>query len=102
MCLLLASGDLLAIFELKSGNNGHEMDDKDFAKCVIWSAFTAISLKNHNVNRRPRLDEIGRYSLSLITNISKLHIKCIVHGDIKPANILWDGTTLRIIDFGHA
>jgi serine/threonine protein kinase len=54
-------------------------------------------------NRHPRLDEIvGRYSLLLISNISQLHAERIVHGDIKPANILWDGTTLRIIDFGHS
>ena len=45
-CLLFTSGDLLTIFESKPANNGTNstMNEKDFAKCVIWSAFTAIGL----------------------------------------------------------
>lgn len=36
----------------------------------------------------------------LLTTLSTLHDKGIVHGDIKPENLMYDGKKLVVIDFG--
>ena len=56
-----------------------------------------------NIVRPQDYDALIRYSLSLVSNIRILHEEGkILHGDMKPMNILWDGTTLMVIDYGHA
>ena len=58
----------------------------------------------HNSDMRvpSNIDELQRYSSSLVSNILQLHSGGILHGDLKPDNVLWDGIQLRIIDFGLA
>ena len=48
-------------------------------------------------------DELLPYSLSVIENVSRLHSKGrILHCDLKPENVLWNGSTITLLDFGHA
>jgi calcium/calmodulin-dependent protein kinase I len=38
----------------------------------------------------------------LLSALEYLHSESIVHGDVKLENILWDGTRIKLIDFGHS
>ena len=38
----------------------------------------------------------------LLTIVQAMHEKGIIHRDIKPENLMWDGSHLKIIDFGLA
>ena len=39
---------------------------------------------------------------TLLRSIEALHACGILHCDIKPLNVLWDGTSVVVVDFGHA
>lgn len=41
-------------------------------------------------------------SVQILRGMSYIHSKGIVHFDIKPSNILYDGARVRLIDFGSA
>jgi len=45
---------------------------------------------------------IFAYAVSLLDGVDALHRSGILHGDIKPANVLWNGTAVVLVDFGHA
>ena len=56
-------------------------------------------IKNKNLN----IKEIKKYSLGFLSAISYIHKKGIIHGDIKPSNILIDDYDNAILtDFGSA
>ncbi|MDP7063048.1 MAG: serine/threonine-protein kinase [Planctomycetota bacterium] len=51
---------------------------------------------------RLRADEMRQavlYFLEPLEGLALAHKKNIVHGDIKPANLLWDGVQLKLTDF---
>lgn len=50
------------------------------------------------------LTEIQNYMRSALTGLSKMHLKGIIHRDIKPTNILFDRKSqkCKIIDFNRA
>jgi serine/threonine protein kinase len=55
---------------------------------------------HHFVNTR---DELLVYAISLIGNVLKLHSKAnILHCDLKPQHVIWNGTEAILLDFGHA
>lgn len=48
-------------------------------------------------------DELLSYGTSLIENVSKLHSKArLLHCDLKPQNVVWNGMDVIVLDFGHA
>ena len=66
--------------------------------------FLALQLEDlgdlHFAHRR---DELMIYARSLINNVSKLHSKAkILHCDLKPENVVWNGTNVLLLDFGRA
>lgn len=47
-------------------------------------------------------EEGRRFAASLLLGLYWLHTAGIVHRDLTPENILWDGQTALILDFSHA
>lgn len=47
-------------------------------------------------------EEIYQIGLRLMDILSYLHANHIVHRDIRPANVLWDGSRVCLLDFGLA
>lgn len=47
-------------------------------------------------------EEIYQIGLGLMDIIAYLHTNNIVHRDIRPANVLWDGSRIYLLDFGLA
>uniref|UniRef100_UPI003899623B protein kinase domain-containing protein n=1 Tax=Parafrankia discariae TaxID=365528 RepID=UPI003899623B len=47
-------------------------------------------------------EEGRRFAVSLLMGLYWLHTAGIVHRDLTPENILWDGETALILDFSHA
>jgi serine/threonine protein kinase len=55
---------------------------------------------HHFVDTR---DELPVYAISLIGNVLKLHSKAnILHCDLKPQNVIWNGTDAILLDSEHA
>jgi len=51
--------------------------------------------------KSPRtFEEIYKLFLQILDGVEYIHSKNICHGDIKPQNILTDGKTIKITDFG--
>lgn len=46
--------------------------------------------------------EIFNISRQLLEAVGKLHANGFIHGDLKPTNIIMQGSTLKVIDFGLA
>lgn len=51
---------------------------------------------------RPTLEEAERIFRGVVAGVSAAHAAGLVHRDLKPGNILMDGTRPRIADFGLA
>ncbi|VDO02055.1 unnamed protein product [Rodentolepis nana] len=70
--------------------------------CLVTEHVDSIVMKD--VLDSLDLDDIKYYSHQLLIAIDECHKRNIVHGDIKPANVLIDITTkeLKLIDFGMA
>jgi len=63
----------------------------------------AISMRN---NRRPDGSlpdaQIASNWCQMLAGVHAIHQRKIIHGDLKPANFVFVGTTLKLIDFGIA
>lgn len=58
----------------------------------------------HNTinNIRMNLDDVKKYSRYILEAIDEIHKCGILHGDIRPENILFNGDKIKIIDFGNS
>jgi serine/threonine protein kinase len=53
-------------------------------------------------HQRRKLIFIGKHSEAALTTLHAIHDAGILHGDIRPANILVSSYVITIIDFGHS
>lgn len=69
---------------------------------VVLSRLKGDTLTNWLFERRHAfgLAEIGRVGLGIATVLAHLHASGVAHGDVRPANILYDGARVSLVDFG--
>lgn len=72
--------------------------------CLLLDYVHGVTLKQY-LRRNPlRHDEIEYITLNLIESVNYLHLKGIIHRDIKPDNIIYNSfdKTVILLDFGLA
>ncbi|XP_048132978.1 serine/threonine-protein kinase STY13-like [Rhodamnia argentea] len=72
--------------------------------CIVSEYYPRGSLSSYLSRHRSSMlceDVIRRMALDAARGLSYLHERGIIHGDVKPSNLLMDTTgTVKIIDFG--
>jgi len=58
-------------------------------------------IEENNLDKEDYQEFIKKLFFQIVQGICFLHQNGIVHGDIKPDNILYDGQSIKLIDFGH-
>ena len=75
-------------------------------QAVIVSEYTSDgSLQNHLDELKGEImpiDDAGDLLLGILSGLEHLHNRRVIHQDLKPANILLQGETPRLADFGLA
>lgn len=56
----------------------------------------------YNNNKTLEINEIKNIFRQIIMELEYCHSKKIIHGDIKPSNILYSGKNIKICDFNIA
>lgn len=64
------------------------------------SYISGENLKKYVKMKELTLDEIEKIICSIGEIVKKLHKHRVIHCDIKPENIIYDGTKISLIDFG--
>ena len=71
-------------------------------KVLILEFIPGHNLKEIRMKNRVEWREIRNIFLQLLDLISYLHKNGIIHGDIKPENIIYDRNNVYLIDFGSS
>ena len=71
-------------------------------KALILEFIPGHNLKEIRMKNRVEWREIRNIFLQLLDLISYLHKNGIIHGDIKPENIIYDRNNVYLIDFGSS
>lgn len=71
-------------------------------KTLILEFIPGYNLKEIRVKNELGWREIRNIFLQLLDLISYLHENGVIHGDIKPENIIYDRNNVYLIDFGSA
>ncbi|MGL4866898.1 serine/threonine-protein kinase [Cetobacterium sp.] len=71
-------------------------------KALILEFIPGHNLKEIRIENRLEWREIRNIFLQLLYLISYLHKNGVIHGDIKPENIIYDRNNIYLIDFGSA
>lgn len=72
------------------------------SKILILKFIPGENLKDVRIKNKLKWSEIRNIFLQLLEIISYLHENGVIHGDIKPENLIYDGVNLFLIDFGSA
>lgn len=76
----------------------HDLIHQDNVHYLIMEHFDALTLDRLALCLDQ--DDLWRIAEQLFEVLTYLHSKNIVHSDIKPDNILYDGKQIKLIDFG--
>jgi len=81
-----------------------KLEQTDSVIALVSKDFGAISLKEYIKNHRIGIDEFLEIAVQLSETLSMLHNRGIIHGDIKPGNVLIEPASKKvyIIDFSSA
>lgn len=71
-------------------------------KALILEFIPGHNLKEIRMKDRVEWREIRNIFLQLLDLISYLHKNGVIHGDIKPENIIYDRNNVYLIDFGSS
>lgn len=71
-------------------------------KALILEFIPGYNLKEVRMRNELEWREIRNIFLQLLDLISYLHKNGVIHGDIKPENIIYDRNNVYLIDFGSA
>ena len=71
-------------------------------KALILEFIPGYNLKEIRVKNELEWREIRNIFLQLLDLISYLHKNGVIHGDIKPENIIYDRNNVYLIDFGSS
>ena len=69
---------------------------------ILLDYIEGYSLKEYIKNVKLSIDEILEITYKLLKIVEEIHNQMIIHGDIKPSNIIYDGLDIYLIDFGAA
>ncbi|MBC2857061.1 protein kinase family protein [Cetobacterium sp. 2A] len=69
-------------------------------RVLVLEFFSGQNLKEIRVGNKLEWREIRNIFLQLLNLISYLHENGVIHGDIKPENIIYDRNNIFLIDFG--
>ena len=88
----------------KDGEVTHTTRYMEFLSADSMNIFTPkVGVKNSVVNSRKfKLSEAVHLAKDLCTTVQGLHDRRVVHRDIKPGNLFYDGQHLKIADFDIA
>lgn len=78
-----------------------ELNDS-WSKVLITDYVQGITLARYLYKNPLKMGEMFTILGQIIDAVSYLHSKGVVHRDLTPANIIWDGKKATIIDFGAA
>ena len=71
-------------------------------KALILEFIPGYNLREIRMKNKLEWREIRNIFLQLLDLISYLHKNGVIHGDIKPENIIYDRNNVYLIDFGSA
>lgn len=81
----------------------YDIEEREDCVCIIEEYVEGMSLNSFVLNHsRISTKEIAQLALQICEVVSYLHSKNILHGDIKPENIIYNGGRLYLIDYGNA
>ena len=81
----------------------YDIEEKDDCVCIIEEYVEGVTLNSINFyNSRFYVKKIARLMLQLCEVLEYLHGKGIVHGDIKPENIVCKNGRIYLLDYGNA
>lgn len=81
----------------------YDIEEDDDCVCIIEEYIEGMSLNSFlSIHKKLSVREIIRFGTEICDVVQYLHDKGISHHDIKPENIIYDGTRLRLLDYGNA
>lgn len=69
---------------------------------IVMSRLPGISLAGWLFERRHEFDasELARVGAAMVDALARFHGSGVAHGDVRPANVLYDGERVSFADFG--
>ncbi len=81
----------------------YDIEEREDCVCIIEEYVEGMSLNSFLLKKsRISTREIAGLTMQLCEVVSYLHSKGILHADIKPENIIYNGGRLYLIDYGNA
>lgn len=81
----------------------YDIEENDDCVCIIEEYVEGLSLSSllSDKEKLP-IRQITEITLELCGVVEYLHGRGILHRDIKPENIIYDGKSIRLLDYGNA
>ena len=94
----LSHPNIVTVHEIGRYEGKDEFEGATFIVTELVEGITGRKL----INSRPRWEDAVDFYRDAARGLAAAHAAGIVHGDLKPSNILRDGERARVVDFGLA